>query len=780
MSAAERQAASAAADRTVIGYPSSRFVLPGDEVEFMLHCEQPEFRASLVRLVDAESASGRPHVEHELEHQLTGLYDGFRQVTPMGSFIAVADVPDVRAFPAVSFGCWIWPTTPVLGRHQGIIALPCGEGGERLAISLDGIGHLVLGQWLGTQLEPVVIAGTPVNRRRWAFVGASCDLGTGTASVWVFAEADLARAGRASRAFGSFAGTVPRTPPAQTGSATLAAVDHLDSGPQAPFNGKLEAPTVWTAALSATAQDELAQGRDPHLVARDVVWASWDLAPSTSDLTHVSDRGPHKRHGVAHQMPSRGVTGRRWTGDEDDFRRAPAHYAAMHFHDDDLADAMWRPSVSLRIPSDWSSGIYALRVQVEDVASYVPFLVGARRARKSRRPPTRIAVLMPTMTYLAYANSQVEARAAENGDRDGRFEQVARRFTREHVQPSLYDRHRDGSPVYFATRRQAIIELQPDYRFWQTGLPRHFSLDLAISGWLNRGGFAHHILCDELLDRKGPGALTPYSVVLTGCHPEYVTPHAREALRQYVTSGGRLMYLGGNGLYWSVSLLREQQHVLELRRGHGGSSGGAETAAGEEREIATGHLGGLWRYRGRGPHGLLGVGTTAIGYSRGAPYRVTGEGPDWIQRVLRGAASNGLIGEATSGSFGGAAGDEVDRHDHQLGTPPEAVVVATSAGLHAPDYLCAKEDFDVVPPALAEHPDLARFVRADMTLLQAETGGAVFSAGSLVWSLGLLRESDDASVDLVTRGVLERFLDPTGWEADHSAEPTGGDVVADA
>jgi N,N-dimethylformamidase len=35
------------------------------------------------------------------------------------------------------------------------------------------------------------------------------------------------------------------------------------------------------------------------------------------------------------------VRGHNWTGEYTDWRQAPDQYGAIHFHDDDLADACW-------------------------------------------------------------------------------------------------------------------------------------------------------------------------------------------------------------------------------------------------------------------------------------------------------------------------------------------------------------------------------------------------------------------------------------------------------
>ncbi|MER3486873.1 MAG: hypothetical protein C4345_13760, partial [Chloroflexota bacterium] len=48
-------------------------------------------------------------------------------------------------------------------------------------------------------------------------------------------------------------------------------------------------------------------------------------------------------------------------------------------------------------------------------------------------------------------------------------------------------------------------------------------------------------------------------------------------------------------------------------------------------------------------------------------------------------------------------------------------------------------------------------VRADMTLLQAPTGGAVFSVGSITWCASLPVNDFDNNVSRITENVLRAF-----------------------
>jgi N,N-dimethylformamidase len=89
----------------------------------------------------------------------------------------------------------------------------------------------------------------------------------------------------------------------------------------------------------------LATGAPPAELGLAVL-ASWDFSLEPSSR-RVADSGPQGRHGRCVNLPMRAVTGRRFSGRTTDFREAPDEYAAIMFHDDDLADAGWEPDLEL-------------------------------------------------------------------------------------------------------------------------------------------------------------------------------------------------------------------------------------------------------------------------------------------------------------------------------------------------------------------------------------------------------------------------------------------------
>ena len=80
---------------------------------------------------------------------------------------------------------------------------------------------------------------------------------------------------------------------------------------------------------------------------------------------------------------------------------APHEYGAIHFHDDDVDDARWDVDFTVAVPEDLPSAVYAMKLTTADGdEDYVPFIVRPRLGRTG----AKIAVIMSTIDYMAYAN----------------------------------------------------------------------------------------------------------------------------------------------------------------------------------------------------------------------------------------------------------------------------------------------------------------------------------------------------------------------------------------
>ncbi len=123
--------------------------------------------------------------------------------------------------------------------------------------------------------------------------------------------------------------------------------------------------------------------------------------------------------------------------------------------------------------------------------------------------------------------------------------------------------------------------------------------------------------------------------------------------------------------------------------------------------------------------------------------------------IFDGIAADEVIGDFGL-KLGGAAGDELDRADDALGTPPGTLIVASSRGRHDDSYQRAVEEVEeMTAKAGGTH---SREVRADMTYLETPGGGSVFSVGSIAWSASLRHNDYANNVATITGNVLAEFV----------------------
>ena len=339
---------------------------------------------------------------------------------------------------------------------------------------------------------------------------------------------------------------------------------------RAHLNGKLARPVVVGAALDADGSAAL--GTQPG----EGVVAAWDLGalPQSQTAPELSGNAPD---GLVVDAPARGVTGPGFAGRAGTLRRdRPEWYDAIYFHDDDLDDAGWPATMSVEVPADAPSGIYAVLVSGEREELPMPFVVRPRAARD------RVAFLVPTLTWQAYNSNIAALSYTEDGVLDAR--------------PCLYDTHSDGSIVYHTTRRQPTRSTHPRLKPHDWGA-HAVAADLDLTAWLDRVGVGWDALGDEQLDALGGAALEGYDCLVLGAHPEYFTRSMQDAVRGFVAGGGRMLYLGGNGMFWVTSIDPERRHLLEVRKVHALNHPLGLEAPGEVQHSFDDEIGGLWEHR---------------------------------------------------------------------------------------------------------------------------------------------------------------------------------------
>jgi N,N-dimethylformamidase len=154
------------------------------------------------------------------------------------------------------------------------------------------------------------------------------------------------------------------------------------------------------------------------------------------------------------------------------------------------------------------------------------------------------------------------------------------------------------------------------------------------------------------------------------------------------------------------------------------------------------------------PQSIVGIGfTAACGLEPACPYRRTAASYDpSVSFIFEG------VDEEVIGDFGihlrAAAGWELDRADQFLGTPPNAVVLASSFG-HSDAYQHVVEELQETDPQ--QGGTQSPLVRADLTYFELPKGGAVFSVGSISWCGSLSFNNYDNNISRITENVLRNF-----------------------
>jgi hypothetical protein len=333
-------------------------------------------------------------------------------------------------------------------------------------------------------------------------------------------------------------------------------------------------------------------------------------------------------------------------------------------------------------------------------------------------PQSRVAVLASNITWNAYNNfggrsnyihadrlpptPTVNARIELPRYNDPEFGT----WNAEEYLPLSFDRPEPINHVPEATRLDDPIEGRAACHVAPT--------EWRLLGWLERSGFDYDLYAETQL-HAGQLDLDQYRVLVISTHPEYWSRAMYQSVKTWVNErGGRLMYLGGNGLNCEVSL----------------TDNGATMVAhnGDNRVLQA----NLARYESRfgmrveSEANLLGVVYTETGVMTAAPYRVE-RADHWVFSGT-GVNNGDLFGQRSLHERipGGASGHETDK----ITPSSPRGTVRLAKGLNPNDG------------------------GGEITCYETPSGGAVFSVGSICWPSSLLVDDVVAGV---TANVLRRF-----------------------
>jgi hypothetical protein len=230
-----------------------------------------------------------------------------------------------------------------------------------------------------------------------------------------------------------------------------------------------------------------------------------------------------------------------------------------------------------------------------------------------------------------------------------------------------------------------------------------------LLGWLERQGHAYDLYADEHL-HDGTLDLDAYRVLVLNVHPEYWSEAMYRAVKRWVFErGGRLAYLGGNGINCKVELCDGGRAMRCLNQWPSGF---------ESR----------FHHQVESEANLLGVAYSDPGAMTVAPYEVV-ETEHWV-----------------------FAGTGLKRGD-LFGTRTLHERYGDGASGHETDKITASSPANTVLLAKGLNPDDGG---AHLVYFETPSGGAVFSAGSITYPTALLC---DPLISDITVNVLSRFVD---------------------
>lgn len=743
----------------ITGYCDPINAKAGRDVNFMLSAEgATQADVQLVRVIHGdEHPEGPGFVEQEIDSDLPKTVDLAFQPVQAGSFVEVRDdAARLLADGAFTVHAFVWPSAPRKGRQGLVSQFDQGSGcGFDVGINAEGCVSFRLGD--GKQVEEIVLS-TPLQAKLWYFVAASFDPESGRMHVRqraVINRYNSLLAPFLNDDYDDDADAPCGVRPKRSGTSLLIAATHdSTAAPGARigsiYNGKIDRPGILAGVIDETAVARLANG---ERLQTHATIAYWDTTAGYSDSgigDEFIDLGPHKLHGQGYNRPIRAMTGYNWDGRDDCFRLDPSQFGGVCFHEDAIVDCAWDVTLNWQIPSDLQSGVYAIRLRAGDVEDHVVFFV------RPAKPTSKVAMLMPTASYLAYANERFVLAGPAVELVTGHTLMLADvdYFLNQHPEfgSSTYDHFNDGAGICYTSWRRPVVNMRPRHRMASTGVPWQFAADLSIVWWLEQCGHDYDVITDADLELEGAALLEPYKVVLNGTHSEYYSEKMMDATDAYIAGGGRVMYLGGNGYYWVVAFRPEEPWCMEVRKLNAGSRAW-QADPGEHYMATNGDRSGLWRDRGRAPQKSMGVGFTSEGMDECKPYRRLPDSHDpkvaWaLEGVGEVFGENGL-------ALGGAAGLELDRYERNWGTPPNTYLLAASEG-HSDNYPHVSEEVMFSFPGLGGTQDFQ--IRGDVTLFSAQQGGAVFATGSIAWGQALPWNMGDNDIAQITQNVLDAFV----------------------
>lgn len=400
-----------------------------------------------------------------------------------------------------------------------------------------------------------------------------------------------------------------------------------------------------------------------------------------------------------------------WTKDDIEAKAYPVpEHASSHGCD-------WPAAFKLKIPEDWRSGYYEIKMKVQDKGG--KFVQRNRRTAESEMffvvrsanpgQNTKILLQLATNTYNAYNNWGGSSLYAYHGRANLQGHRVS------------FDRP-PNSPFFHRW----------EYDFVKWAESNGYTLDFAVNSDLE-----FH-----------PGILEHYNLVLSVGHDEYWSAPMRDNLEAFIGNGGNVAFFSGNSVCWQVRS-EDDGHALTCWKQWYNWDPIYQT-----KEYET--LSTLWSHHlvNRPENQLTGVGFLYGGYHKSHGQFMDGSGAFTAHRpkywVFKGTK---LKQDEDFGGKHTVVGYECDGCEfvmenglpvptHKDGTPESFVILATAPASWHPDD---SEWYERWEKGRVGAAVMGTYTR----------GGTVFTTGTTDWAHGL--RGGDEVVEQITRNVLDRL-----------------------
>jgi N,N-dimethylformamidase len=334
----------------------------------------------------------------------------------------------------------------------------------------------------------------------------------------------------------------------------------------------------------------------------------------------------------------------------------------------------WQTTFEFIIPNDWTSGYYNLTIKQEESSekAFIPFIL----KNKTNFLHEGLLVIAGTNTWQAYNNWGGKSYYTNSLDS---------------INTKIISFDRPFKTNYF----------DPESKSKANG-----PTELYLIKFLELNNISYQVISDRDLDELND--LDIHYPVILHLHPEYYTIRMFDNLQSLVNRGGKLIYAGGNGIYFKSVYSNRQMESRQVGSIH----------------QLDGSPGGRMRDAYSPESHLLGVEYTGDGYNTYAAYSVK-MANHWVfeNTGLNNEDSVGYIGEC----FGQASGKEMDKRSES--SPMNTILLAKG-----------------------KNPNNSG---AEMTYYKNSNCGEVFSVGSLVFCGSLLV---DPYTPKILQNVINRFI----------------------